>query len=127
MTDNTPESHIMRSIQLEAPALGARLLRYPAGLYWQGEQVKKIATHCQIHVGPGDVVLYKGRPVKVGVPGVSDLVGWTRTGQFLAVEVKSLTGRATPEQLNFLDAVRLSGGIATIARSTQDLRAVLLQ
>lgn len=89
--------------------------------------MKKISQHQQIHVQPGCVVIYNARPVKTGPPGISDLIGWTRTGQFLAVEVKSATGRPTAEQLNFLEAVRLSGGVGTIARSAADLRAALLQ
>lgn len=122
---NDPESTIMKRIQLEAPIHGARLLRFNNGLYWSGD-TRKISSHQQVHVTPGCVVIYNARPVKTGPPGVSDLLGWTRDGRFLAVEVKSATGRATPEQQNFIEAVRLSGGLATIARSPQDLRAVLL-
>lgn len=118
------ESEIMRRIQLEAPTHGARLLRFNNGLYWAGT-VKKITQSQQLTLPPGTVVLYNARPVKTGPPGISDLLGWTREGRFLAVEVKAASGRATPEQLNFLEAVRLAGGIATIARSPEDLRAAL--
>lgn len=109
---------------MEAPRLGARLLRFNNGLYWAGD-AKKITSHQQIHVQPGCVVIYNAYPVKTGPPGISDLIGWTKTGQFLAVECKTPTGRVTPEQQNFIDAVCLSGGVGLVARSAQDLRAVL--
>jgi hypothetical protein len=107
----------MRSIQLEAPGLvpGLRLFRNNVGV----------------------AELKDGRRLRYGLAvGSSDLVGWvpvtvrpehvgTVLARFLAVEVKSATGRPTAEQLNFLDAVRQAGGIATIARSTEDLRSIL--
>jgi hypothetical protein len=79
-----------------------------------------------------------GRPVKYGVcnPGGSDLIGWTpvritpdmvgRTvAVFTAVEVKTPTGRPTPQQLNFIDQVIRAGGYAGIARSPADAVAIL--
>lgn len=74
-----------------------------------------------------------GAKVKTGLcKGSSDLIGWhtvvitpgmvgKKIGIFLAVEVKSSKGRASEGQLNFIDKVNESGGIAFIARS--DLEA----
>lgn len=67
-----------------------------------------------------------GRLVRYGVgsPGGSDLIGWSKDGRFLAVEVKTAKGRATKEQLAFIAAVRASGGYAGIARSVEDAIAI---
>jgi hypothetical protein len=80
----------------------------------------------------------QGRVIRYGVgnPGGSDLIGWTPVlithemvggmlGVFTAIEVKAPKGRPTEAQLNFLRQVQLGGGIAGIARSTQDALALL--
>lgn len=56
----------------------------------------------------------------VGGKGGSDLLGWTKDGAFLAVEVKTATGRVRPEQEAFIEAVKRAGGRAGIARSVDD-------
>jgi hypothetical protein len=67
-----------------------------------------------------------------GLKGVADILGvLPRTldvggrrvtvGVFLAVEVKSVRGRLTPEQVAFADAVRKAGGIPLCVRSLKDL------
>ena len=69
-----------------------------------------------------------GIPIKFGLcVGSSDLIGLTPTGQFLAVEIKTSKGRATTEQLRFIEAVRSRGGIAGIARSPAEALALLAQ
>lgn len=68
--------------------------------------------------------------------GSSDLIGWrTRIitaedvgkpiAQFVAIEVKSKTGRATKDQNSFIYTVQKAGGIAGIARSVQDAATLL--
>lgn len=69
------------------------------------------------------VAQYDGNVVRYGCggPGCSDYLGIRRSdGRFVAMEVKSERGRATAEQLRFLDRVRMCGGIAFIARSVSD-------
>lgn len=79
-----------------------------------------------------------GRFIRYGVasPGGSDLIGWTKVvitqdmvgntvGVFTAIEVKTKTGRASPEQLRFIDAVHRAGGIAGICRSAEDAIALI--
>ena len=69
-----------------------------------------------------------GIPIKFGLcVGSSDLIGITPTGRFLAVEIKTSKGRATTEQLRFIDAVRARGGVAGIARSPAEALALLAQ
>ncbi len=72
----------------------------------------------------------------VGQPGGSDLIGWKSVrvtqgmvgktiSQFVAIEVKTATGRVSPEQTNFINVVRRAGGIAGIARSVEDARRII--
>lgn len=69
-----------------------------------------------------------GIPIKFGLcVGSSDLIGIAPCGRFLAVEIKTPTGKATPEQLRFIEAVRARGGIAGIARSPAEALALLGQ
>lgn len=53
--------------------------------------------------------------------GVSDIIGLTRRGRFVAVECKSQRGRLTAEQRAFLAAVEAHGGLAIVARSAADV------
>ena len=79
-----------------------------------------------------------GSTVRYGVanPGGSDLIGWTSitvtpemVGQtvavFVAVKVKDAKGRASAEQVNFINAVRRAGGRAGIARSVDEAEAIV--
>src|SRR6185503_8099288 len=63
-----------------------------------------------------------GRKQRFGLcVGSSDLIGILNpSGRFVAVEVKTSTGRIRPEQEMFLALVRRSGGIAFVARSVDD-------
>ena len=80
----------------------------------------------------------QGRLVRFGLcPGSSDLIGLRQVvvtpdmvGQtvalFTAIEVKD-QGRATTEQQAFIAMVQQVGGIAGVARSVDDARAILAQ
>lgn len=71
----------------------------------------------------------RGVPVRYGLcPGSSDLVGWRTVtitadmvgqdlAQFVAVEVKTETGRLTDQQRAWLASVQDAGGVAIVARS----------
>lgn len=62
-----------------------------------------------------------GRLVRYGLcKGSSDVIGLCPDGVFLAVEVKTATGRVRPEQETFIAAVRRAGGRAGVARSVED-------
>lgn len=52
--------------------------------------------------------------------GVSDILGIIG-GRFLAIEVKSETGRLTPEQRVFIAHINEEGGVAFVARSLRDV------
>jgi len=53
--------------------------------------------------------------------GISDILGVTNTGRFLAIEVKSKYGKLTEHQNEFLQMVANMGGIAIVARSLEDV------
>lgn len=66
-----------------------------------------------------------GRPISFGLcKGSSDIIGICPDGGFLAVEVKTQTGRASPAQLAFIHAVQRRGGRAGIARSGAEAVAI---
>jgi hypothetical protein len=79
------------------------------------------------------MILRGARPFSTGLPkGFSDLFGWVsvevtekmvgqRLAVFCAIEVKSKTGRVSPEQTRFVEAVQKAGGRAVIARGAEDL------
>ena len=61
------------------------------------------------------------RFIKYGLcKGSSDLIGIAPNGRFLAVEVKTAKGKPTKEQINFIEQVRMKGGIAFVARSAEE-------
>lgn len=62
-----------------------------------------------------------GRLIRYGLcKGSSDVIGICPDGKFLAVEVKTKTGRVRPEQEAFIAAVKRAGGRAGVARSVGD-------
>ena len=72
----------------------------------------------------------------VGGPGGADTVGWTtkvvtpdmvgmRVAVFTAVEFKAPGGSTTPEQDAFIKAVCDAGGLAGVARCTEDVMDII--
>lgn len=95
-----------------------------AAKLWKGVRLWK--------TGGGLLPLADGRRVRMGVVGVSDLIGWTSinascqvTARFVALEVKRPGQYPTREQQAFLDAVRAAGGIGAVVRSVDDVRRAL--
>ena len=80
-----------------------------------------------------------GRPVQFGLAkGSADLIGWTtrtitadmvgqRVAVFTSIEVKTPTGRVSPEQRQWLEAVQAAGGIAGVARSVEDALRIVTE
>lgn len=125
--------HITQQQILLAHGSGSvRLWRNNVGTGWAGQATKVTAGNRQaIAAGlrPGDVVIRQGRPLHAGLcVGSSDLIGYRvvdRVAQFVALEVKSATGRPTAQQLQFIDHINAVGGLAGIARSVDDAAAIL--
>ncbi|TXG80121.1 MAG: VRR-NUC domain-containing protein [Thermomicrobiales bacterium] len=70
----------------------------------------------------GAMSINEGRPGRrfvrfSDVPGLSDLLGQLRDGRLIACEVKSPDGRLSESQAQFLERVRLAGGVAFVARN----------
>ena len=108
---------------------------------------QQIQQAIRLELGRGPVRLWRnntgtlldrqGRPVQFGLcKGSADLIGLRsitigpehlgqRLAVFAAVEVKSATGRVTPEQAAFIEAVQAMGGLAGVARSVSDAAALL--
>jgi hypothetical protein len=105
-----PETEIQNDIRVEASRLGARLFRYVVGTFYNRAR----------------------KPCHIGTAGVADLIGWRevtitsdlvgqKLAQFVAVEVKTETGKVSEEQKSFLSAVEKSGGLAMVARSAKEI------
>ncbi len=76
----------------------------------------------------GHAVMTRGGRVTFGVggPGGADLIGMI-LGRFAALEVKTPTGRQSPEQRQFQALVESKGGIYLLARSVDDAVAMVAQ
>lgn len=72
------------------------------------------------NVGSG--VTYDGRHFDTGLPkGFSDLFGFRKSdGKAIFIEVKTATGRVSPEQKNFIRRMKESGAVAGVCRSPED-------
>lgn len=98
------EADLYNVIRLAVTEHGGRVFRNNVGLFTTDHGTKIMTGLCE---------------------GSSDLIGWTKLGRFLAIEVKSPTGKLTKEQLAFLKAVIASGGVGIVARSVKDVTDVL--
>ena len=77
-----------------------------------------------------------GRPIRYGLcNGSSDIIGLRsveitqdmvgqKIGQFVALEVKTKTGKPTEAQENFLDQVNRAGGFGMIVRSAGEVEEI---
>ena len=131
------EHEIQQRILLACSKGPSRLWRNNVALAWTG-QAQQIRHRAHVVLSPGDVVIRNARPLHAGLcKGSSDLIGLRsitigpeHVGQqlavFVAVEVKSATGRPTAEQQAFIDTVAGMGGLAGVARSVGDAAGILL-
>ena len=107
-----PETKIQNLILMSLSKAGCLVFRNETAGAWVGKVLHKDA---------GQVTLTNASMVKFGLMvGSADIIGISPTGKFLAVEIKTSKGRATKEQLRFIEAVNNAGGIAGIARSVDD-------
>ena len=53
------------------------------------------------------------------------IIGIARGGRFVALEVKSETGRVTKEQATFIALVRHMGGVGEVVRSVEEAMAAV--
>ena len=128
------ETNIVRKILLLGVA-GLRLFRNNSGSAWIGQSVV-IKKREQVWVNQGDVVVKQGRFFKAGLcVGSSDIIGFKSVeitpemvgktvAVFTAIEAKTKSGRASKEQIAFINMVNQKGGISFIA--TDEVEALEL-
>lgn len=126
------EHEIQQRILLACGSGPVRLWRNNVGTGWAGQATRVTAGNLQAlahTLRPGDVVIRNARPLHAGLCiGSSDLVGYRTVdgvAQFVAIEVKSQTGRPTPQQVAFLNHIQAAGGCSGIARSVGDAESLL--
>lgn len=131
------ESSVLRSVWL-AVARTTVLFRTNTGRAWVGNGPPRRLTD-------GSMVLVGGRPISLGfskpdgspVAGTADLIGWTpvtitqdmigcKIAVFTAIETKrTVGGRASTDQLNFIEQVRRAGGIAGVANTPSVAQSIV--
>lgn len=125
------EAAILKAVHLAAGGLpGVRLFRNQVGQGAAGQIIGRPSA---------GLLLVRGSPVTMGLcVGSADLIGWRSItitpdlvgqtiAQFLALEVKTATGRASPEQLRFIDVLGKAGGLAAVVRSAADALTITLK
>lgn len=113
------ESNIEKAVMIALSKAGCVVFKNEVGGGYVGKMLYRDGT---------SVTLRDARYIKFGLhKGSSDIIGWTGDGRFLAVEVKTAKGRATPEQINFVNAVISKGGVAFFARSPEEAVSCLLE
>ena len=107
------ESNIQSEILLALSQADCLVFRVDTAGAWVGRV---------LHQEKGLVTLANARMIQAGLcTGGADVIGVHKpSGRFLAIEVKTATGRVSKEQENFIRAINKSNGIAGIARSVQD-------
>ena len=86
-------------------------LYYKPGLFWRNQ--------------PNGLMSKRRKATsKHSFNGVSDILGILK-GRFIAIEVKTSTGKPSKEQVDFIAQVNALGGKAFIARSIEDVEGEL--
>lgn len=129
---NQSENNLMKSIMLKLGSIsGVRIFRNNSGKCWVGKSAV-MHERRQIWVNKGDVIIENGRFFNAGLcVGSSDLIGLksvevtqdmvgSKIAVFVATEVKTATGRVSPEQLRFIEMVNSLGGIGFVAKSDDE-------
>ena len=122
------EGGIQNTIRMFLSNIGVLNWRNNTGQAWVGN-AKKLPN--------GDVLIKNARPFRAGLcKGSSDIIGLTPVfitpdmlgktiGVFTSIEVKTKTGRVTEEQQLFINTIKINGGFAGIARSTDDVDKII--
>lgn len=93
-----PETPIMNRIMACLSKHGCFVLRTNSGVYYTPN----------------------GDRIRIGFPGLSDMVGCTEDGTFFAIEVKVPGKKPRENQKAFLDMVKKHGGLAGVATSPEE-------
>lgn len=130
------ETTLQKQIMLAASQAGATIFRNNTGNGVAGAKMFRIEKDGPVFLKQGDWVVRQGSRIQYGLcVGSSDLIGWRtvtitpemvggKVAVFLALEVKTPTGRASDEQTNFINTVRRAGGLAGVVRSADEALGV---
>jgi len=115
------EQEIQNAIREHVSKTGLGVLfRANVGEAWTGD-VKDICYNTAANV----LTIKNPRRLRTGLPkGFSDLFGVGQDGKSVFVEVKSVKGKPTPEQINFLQRMQSQGAHAGTARSIADAELI---
>lgn len=124
-----PEKDLLNEVQLAASrSRRCVLFRNNTGVGWVGTIVNQTG---------GKITLANFRPLHAGLcRGSSDLIGWTEVvitpamvgrtmAIFTAFEGKTGKQSLKPHQTNFLNRLRLAGGIGGEVRSDEDIKTII--
>lgn len=129
------ESNLGKKIRMAVSGGFVRLFRINTGQGWTGNKIERFPKNHPHY--PGALLIRDPRPFISGTPpGYADYTGWKSVivtpgmvGQklavFTAIEVKTDTGVLTAEQRNFIEQVISAGGVAGVARTPEEARALL--
>lgn len=87
--------------------------------------LQKLGAHV-IRTNAGMTRNSAGDMINIGEAGRSDLHVCFK-GRFVALEVKTATGRLTDKQARYLEQVRAAGGIGEVVRSVDEALKILEQ
>lgn len=132
------EKVVLRSAWLALGAL-SRVFRVNTGTAWLSGAgpVQRLQDGSVLVPAARPVALGLGMPDGKPLVGTSDLLGWTtvtvtpemvgcRAAIFTAIETKETGGgKKRDEQRNFVDQVRLAGGIAGFAASAEEAVSIV--
>ena len=110
----------LKALQPTEHQTQAAILRYL-------EVSPRVAWAERMNTGAVKIPAANGRDrfLRFGFPGCPDILGQLTDGRLLAVEVKSPIGRVTDQQQKFLNLVADNKGVSLIARSVDDVMAVI--
>lgn len=130
------ERSLQNLLRMFMAQIGITNWRNNTGVGWAG-RVTRVARSGTFFVEQGSVIIADARPLKAGLcTGSSDVIGITpvlitqqmvgqTVGLFTAVEVKVGKNKATEKQKNFLKVVEQNGGLAGVARCTDDINHII--
>jgi len=72
------------------------------------------------YTGTARAMTDPSRVISIGVPGMADIGGMLADGRALEIEVKTPTGRLSPEQIAWRDTVTSMGALYILARSAEE-------
>lgn len=102
--------------------------------------IKSTEKSCQLHIleyleqegykiysriNSGHVFTRQGRMFRGAPAGWADIIGATKSGRFMAIEVKSKGTYQNPDQKKFQKDLESIGGLYILARSVEDVQRIL--